>query len=111
MADDPIYLDNDYTIEIALTRANTTTRATEAATSLTGVTGWISATYGGTAVGAATTALTEATSLAGTYFGTIDRAVVNAALADYAGRRVWEVVDDTTNLRICRPLVVTRRVV
>jgi hypothetical protein len=62
-------INEDFEFDFLLTRRNATTRATEPATGLSGVTGRFADTPNGAALGGTSTALTEAGSL-GRYIGT-----------------------------------------
>lgn len=91
MAVREVYLDNDWEFEFDVQRKATTTGTLEAAASLSGVSAFFSATDGGSAIAGTTTTLTERSAKAGRYFGILDKAALNTALADYANTAVWEV--------------------
>jgi hypothetical protein len=106
----PIYLDNDYRLEVAITRTNTSTGLREPATGLT-LTARLALTDGGPAInGALTATLTEASGKPGTYFGRLDGDVLRAQ--DTAGalpsRAVWIVTGDGTNVLVSEQTTVQR---
>ena len=70
---------SDFEAEARITRKNTTTGATEAATGLTGLTARIAATPTGAAIGALTVSLAERGST-GIYSGILDTAALVTAL-------------------------------
>ena len=81
-------IDADFEVDLSITRKNATTRATEPAAGLTGVSARIAASPSGTALGSCTVNLTEAGST-GRYVGVIDTAVLVAALATYENQTVY----------------------
>jgi hypothetical protein len=88
MADKLLPLDIDFEIDWFVERKNSTTRAWEPATGLTSVSGRISLTKTGAAVGSCTASLTEAGTTA-RYVGVIDTATLVAALAAQDGVEVY----------------------
>lgn len=106
-----VYLDNDHEFRYRLTRAATTTGVTEAAAGLSSVTAHFSETDGGAAISGTSTALTERSAKAGSYFGVLDRAAVNSALTAFANRKVFEVFVVDGDSETSEPVVVkaTRR--
>lgn len=102
----------DWEPELKLTKKNTTTRVKEPSTGGSGLNAWISLTEDGAAISTLTTALTEAAGLAGTYYGLVERATMEAGLAAYDGQTVYEVYDKTGDFRVSRPVkvVAVRRV-
>lgn len=101
-----IYLDNDFLIEVTLTKPNTDTGATEAATGLTG-TAFISLTRGGSAVDASLSgSLAERASLPGTYFLTLQGEDITTHLAAHADETVYECVQFGNDFKEYRPRLV-----
>jgi hypothetical protein len=106
-----VYLDNDHEFRYRLTRAATTTGVTEAAASLSSVTAHFSLTDGGAAIAGTSTSLTERSAKAGSYFGVLDKADLNTALAAYVNQKVYEVFVVDGDAETSEPVVVkaTRR--
>lgn len=105
-------LDNDWEMVWPGTRRNTATGVNEAAASLTGLTGRISDTDGGSAIHAdLSKSMAERASTPGEYFAIVDGDALRTHLAtSYIGRIVWEVFGDGTNVVYSQPrLVVARR--
>jgi hypothetical protein len=107
-----IYLDNDHLIEWSFEIPDDATRVLEAAAGLS-LTGFISETVTGSAIGSSTVSMTEASSKPGTYYGIIDYGTINTDLAggtpSLEGQRVFEIVTDGQNLRLYKELIVKRR--
>jgi hypothetical protein len=106
-----VYLDNDHEFRYRLTRAATTTGATEAAASLGSVTAHFSETDGGAAIATTSTALTERSAKPGSYFGILDKTTLNTALSAYANRKLFEVFVVAGDAETSEPVIVkaTRR--
>lgn len=101
-----IYLDNDFLVEVTLTRPNASTGEDEAADGLTG-TAFISATRGGAAIHAAMSgSLAERAGTPGTYHLTFDGADITTHLAAYAGDTVYECVQFGSDFKEYRPRLV-----
>lgn len=107
----PLYLNNnDDEPEKAVTRKNTATGATEAATGLTGLTFRLAATPTGAAIHAnLSKTATERASTPGTYFAVFEGTDLHTQLnsATYIGRDVYEIFSDGANVNY----VVARKVV
>jgi hypothetical protein len=101
-------LDNNWTYEIVLKARDAATRLVVPRTGLSNLTAFFAPTPTAGAIAGTTQTLTEASGQPGTYVATLPRADVNTALTAYAGRRVWEIVDDGTLVRVVRSLVVVR---
>lgn len=101
-----VYLDNDWEFEFDVKRKATTTGNLEAAASLSGVTAFFSATDGGTAIASTTTTLAERSATAGRYFGILDKATLNTALADYVNREIYEVFVVSGDAETSEPVLV-----
>ena len=80
---------SDFEAEVKVTRKNSSTGVTEAATGLTGMTARIAATPTGTALGSLTVSLTER-GTTGIYAGVLDTAaLVTALAASYLNQTVY----------------------
>lgn len=106
MAIREVYLDNDWEFEYDVQRKATTTGNLEAAASLTGVSAFFSFTDGGSAVAGTTTTLSERSAKAGRYFGIIDKATLNTALAAYVNQVVYEVFVVSGDAETSEPVLV-----
>lgn len=93
----PLNIRTDFEFDFYLTRKNATTRATEAATGLTGVTGRLALLPSGSAVGGCTASLTEA-GTTGRYVGIIDTAQLVTDLTNQVGRLVYAIVSKSGDL-------------
>lgn len=101
-------MDADFEVDIRLERKDTTSRAWEPATGLTGVTARFAATPDGAAIGAASIALTEA-GTTGRYHAVLPVADLTT-LADYEHQRVYLVASKTGSFdRVCAEYLVRRR--
>jgi hypothetical protein len=103
-----VALDNDYEFEVAITRKNTSTGATEPAAGLTGLSFRFSATDGGTAIHASLQVnATERSGTPGTYFAVCQGDDLRAQLAaSYIGKVIYEVFGDGTNVLSSIPRLV-----
>lgn len=81
-------INSDFEYDFKLTRRNATTRATEAATGLTGVTGRFALTNNGAAIAGTEVALSEA-GTTGRQVGVLDTAAMVTALTAYLGDIVY----------------------
>ena len=107
-----ISLDNDYEMEVALSRKNATTGLLEPATGLTGLTFWLSATDGGATIHATlSVSAAERAGAPGVYSAILQGTDLRTHLASYVGARVWEVFGDGANIdtSIARKVVDPRR--
>jgi hypothetical protein len=111
MAVREVYLDNDWEYEFDVQRKAVTTGVLEAAASLASVTAHFSATDGGAAITDTDVNLTERSAKAGRYFGRLDKADLNTALASYVNQRVYEVFVVAGDAETSEPVIVraTRR--
>lgn len=108
MSDEFIYIDGPHVIKWQAEKYSTTTDLIGAATGLT-VTGRISLTPTGSAVGSSSATLTEVGSL-GIYQGSIAGSVLTTDLAAYVGQSVYEIVEDSNgNGRKSKELTVAYR--
>lgn len=90
-------ISSDFEFDFYLTRKNATTRAVEAATGLTGITGRFAATRTGAAIGSCSVALAEA-GTTGHYVGVLDTAVMAADLDTYVGKVIYAIVKKTGDI-------------
>jgi hypothetical protein len=89
----------DFDGQVYIERRNTTTRAAEAATGLTGVTLRLSATRGGDAIGPLSGTAVEASGALGTYVYTFDQPDLAAhLLPTYAASVIYLVVEKTGDI-------------
>lgn len=110
-AENAVYLDNDFEIEVALQRKNSTTGDLEPATGLT-LTGRLSATDGGATIHASLSVNLTERGTTGIYAGVLNGEDLRTQLAAaYVGQPVWLVAGDGTNVHVSEPYVVraTRR--
>jgi hypothetical protein len=103
---DSVYLDNDHKFRYRVKRDNADTGAVEAAAGVTGVSAHFSLTDGGADLGSTSTSLTEYASTAGTYYGVLDMADLNADLAALVNTVVWEVFVVDGDAETSEPLLV-----
>lgn len=104
-----VALDNDWLFEWAGTRENTATGATEAASGLSSLNAWFSATDGGATIHSSLSkSMAERASLAGEYFAVVDGTDIRSQLATYVGTTVWEVFGDSVNVLYSEPRKVVR---
>ena len=89
-------LDNDWRPVVTLKRHNATTDALEAAAGLSGLTIGLSLTPGGIFIAGTSTSLTELSSKAGTYAGTLAKSSLNTAVGSLVNTIVHIVVSGTT---------------
>ena len=102
-----IALYDDYVIEYDLKRKNATTRAVEAVTPATGLSGWLSLTDGGTEIHATLkVGLTEASGKLGSVNGLLQQADLLTHLAALVGTTIYEIVDKPGDTRRSTPLMV-----
>jgi len=96
-----LYLDNDHEFEYALTRKNTASGADEAAAGLSSLTARISATDGGATIDSDLTVnASERSGTLGTYYGVFDGDKLREHLLAYAGKKVYVVFGDGTNVLV-----------
>ena len=101
-----IVLDNDYELEVSVTRKNTSTGADEAAPALT-ITGRLSATVGGAAIHAdLSKTLAERTSKTGTYYATIGGDALRTHLASVVNQSIYAVYVAGTAILLSIPVAV-----
>lgn len=108
MSDTELFLKNDHTIDYGVETASLTTRVVSIASGLSGITGRISASETGSAIGSCSVTLAEAGST-GRYFGTIGRSTIDTDLASYIGERVFEIISDGASIQAVRELIVVDR--
>ncbi len=85
----------DFEIAIRITHP----RTGDVRAGLTGITAWVSATRGGTAIHASlSTTLTEDSEEPGTYTATLNQTDVSAQLATYANKQVFVVINKTGDI-------------
>lgn len=90
---------NDYLIEQDIQRPSATTGNPQAATALTGLEGWISATDGGEEIHESLrVALAERSGTPGRYHGTVEGDALDEHLTPLVGSYVWVVVGDDGNV-------------
>ncbi len=97
----PLYLNgNDDEAELTLTRKNATTGAEEAATGLTGLTVYLSATPGGSAIHASLSKSLAERGTTGIYFAVFEGTDLDTQLdnSTYRGKDVYMRVGDAANV-------------
>jgi len=95
---DPIFLDNDYEIQYAVTRRATATGLLQAATGLTGLTCFIAATSQGAPIHAALSLpAVERSGTPGAYYAIFDGDLLSLHLLPYANKTVFVVLTNAAS--------------
>lgn len=107
-----IPLGTDYRLTYKGTRRNATTARLEDATGLGTITGRISLTPGGAAIAAGVDniSLTEMSDAPGWYTGILDATTMDPVLTSLLGQIVYEVVEQTGNVRRSTKLKVVEQI-
>jgi hypothetical protein len=99
MRGEPLFIDgNDDEPEVTLTRRNATTGADEAATGLTGLTFRLSLTRNGATINAALTKTATERGTLGIYYATFEGSDLTTYLAAHAGRTIYQIFGDGSNI-------------
>jgi hypothetical protein len=107
MADVILYPGNDFEVEVAITRRNASTGASEAADGLEDLEAWLSLTHGGAAIHAdLTKTLTERASTPGLYYAVIEGSEITTHLAPLGPLVVYRVIADDGNIKLSTKLTV-----
>jgi hypothetical protein len=99
MRGEPLFIDgNDDEPEVTLTRRNTSTGADEAATGLTGLAFRLSASRNGAAIHSSLSKTAAERGTPGIYYATFEGSDLTTQLAAYAGRNVYQIFGDGSNI-------------
>lgn len=106
---DALYLDNDFEVEVTITRKAAATGAAEAATGLSGLTAHLAATPQGAAIHADVTINLSERGTTGIYYGTLQGDDLTTRLTTYLNTTVHLVVTNANkDVETVTPYVVRR---
>lgn len=104
-----IVLDNDFEVEIRLTKKDMANRMIVPVTGLTGITYYISTRDNGTAIDPSLSiVLAERSAAPGIYYGTIPGTAVTAILTPYLDKAVFGICKYGSQLTTATPIIVRR---